>query len=157
MNRDNGPSAHESRLLASLYNAAQRVSPNNRNPSWQGWLQPPSDGRGLYDPVSSSLYFLISWILKAAMPSYLRTTVWTRSTRLTSSHQMMEIHQMGEVLRRFLEQYFLKASLMRTTRPRLLAPLNPSNYLRRLLQWTRQLLVVPSVAVVWILMKTLLR
>ena len=103
------------------------------------------------------LYFLISWILKAVMPSYLRTTVWTRSTRLTSSHQMMKIHQMDEVLRCFLEQYFLKASLMRTTQPRLLAPLNPSNYLRRLLQLTRQLLVVPSVAVVWILMKTLLR
>ena len=60
---------------------------------------------------------------------------------------MMKIYQMDEVLRRFLEQYFLKASLMRTTRPRLLAPLNRPNYLRHLLQWTRQLLVAPSVAV----------
>jgi len=42
---------HESRLMATLYNASQRVSPNNRNDEWWTWFTPPSDGSELYDLV----------------------------------------------------------------------------------------------------------
>jgi len=42
---------HESRLMATLYNASQRVSPNNQNDEWWMWFTPPSDGSELYDLV----------------------------------------------------------------------------------------------------------
>jgi hypothetical protein len=61
--REAGPTAHEARLLASLFNAAQQVSPNNRNPMWQGWLEPPPEGRALYGPVSLFLFFAHCLIL----------------------------------------------------------------------------------------------
>ncbi|EDR00193.1 uncharacterized protein LACBIDRAFT_314567 [Laccaria bicolor S238N-H82] len=48
--RPGGPMPHESRLLASVYNAAQRVEERNRSTAWEEWLQEPLDGRALYSP-----------------------------------------------------------------------------------------------------------
>ncbi|EDR06520.1 uncharacterized protein LACBIDRAFT_328729 [Laccaria bicolor S238N-H82] len=48
--RPGGPTSHKSRLLASVYNAAQHVEEHNRSTAWEEWLQEPLDGRALYSP-----------------------------------------------------------------------------------------------------------
>ncbi|EDR13100.1 uncharacterized protein LACBIDRAFT_322540 [Laccaria bicolor S238N-H82] len=48
--RPGGPTPHESRLLASVYNAAQCVEERNRSTAWEEWLQEPLDGHALYSP-----------------------------------------------------------------------------------------------------------
>ncbi|EDR00135.1 uncharacterized protein LACBIDRAFT_314755 [Laccaria bicolor S238N-H82] len=48
--RPGGPTPHESRLLASVYNAAQRVEERNQSTAWEEWLQEPLDGHALYSP-----------------------------------------------------------------------------------------------------------
>ncbi|EDR09221.1 uncharacterized protein LACBIDRAFT_326647 [Laccaria bicolor S238N-H82] len=51
--RPGGPTPHESRLLASVYNAAQCVEERNRSTAWEEWLQEPLDGHALYSPSPS--------------------------------------------------------------------------------------------------------
>ncbi|EDR06253.1 uncharacterized protein LACBIDRAFT_300273 [Laccaria bicolor S238N-H82] len=48
MARGIGPTAHESHLLASLYNISQQIPVDRRSFLWMGWLRPPPDGSRLY-------------------------------------------------------------------------------------------------------------
>jgi len=47
---------HESRLMATLYNTSQWVSPNNWNDEWWSWFTPPSNSSELYDLVCFYLF-----------------------------------------------------------------------------------------------------